>query len=114
MITQEKCDCAACKASEPDYETKLKILSFSKGMLKFKEQAEKMFDDGNGEIDFDKIKKHQDEELEKLFKQNFEEEERPLFQKLVTSSMMAFSHGKTINVEAIEEDLKNERANNLN
>lgn len=114
MITQEKCDCAACKAAQPDYETKLKILSFSKGMLKFKEQAEKMFDESNGEIDFEKIKKHQDEELEKLFKDNFEEEERPLFHRLVTSSMMAFLHGKTIDVAAIEEELDHERANNLN
>ena len=66
--------------------------------------------------DVEKACEIQDQEFEKIFKKHFEDtkKDRDLFDGLISMSLFAFMHGKTIDIDAIKKELDHERQNNLN
>ena len=75
---------------EPSYEVKLKIYNFSLDILEYKKLVES--------IEIEKAMEIQEQEFDKIFKKNFEDtkKDRELFNSLISISLFAFMHGKTI------------------
>lgn len=104
--------CHICEMQRnPDHETKIKIVRFTKDMLVYKERAE-VFLKGSG-MNIEALEKMQSEELDKIFKSHFKdtEDDHLLFHDLVTKMLFAFALGDSFDTEAMERDLENDRAN---
>lgn len=105
--------CNICDMLEkPDHETKLKMLGFSKDMNAYKKRAEKFFRESD-DLTFDKIEEMQNEELDKIFKRNFQDtdDDKLLFEQLVTRTLWAFATGRQVDTNHLEKRIQDERQN---